>query len=128
MSGLSIQAFYKKELPQTQSPRKTSTPSKHLRDDGFTKKEVEARNNPLDRPWQPFEEYREVCIAQIEPGPGLIRFNGRIVNYSAAFLDSKNVYSRPAHQLIVKDDTGAIAVRALHHVAQQIRRTETNFR
>ncbi|KAF6826749.1 nucleic acid-binding protein [Colletotrichum plurivorum] len=109
MSGLSIQAFYKKEL--LQSPRKASASSKHLQDDGFTKKEVEARNNPLDRPWTPLEEYREVCIAHIEPGPGLIRFNGRIVNYSAAFLDSKNIYSRPAHQLIVKDDTGAISVK-----------------
>ncbi|KAJ3958083.1 hypothetical protein N0V92_005335 [Colletotrichum tropicale] len=108
MSDFSIQAFYKKEVPTSSVVAPTK---KHPQDDGFTQAEVEAGNNPLDRRWDPSDEYHQVCIANIQPGPALIRFTGRIVNYTPAFLDSKNTYTRPAHQLIVKDDTGAIAVK-----------------
>ncbi|KAK2755244.1 hypothetical protein CKAH01_01136 [Colletotrichum kahawae] len=111
MSDFSIQAFYKKEVPTSSvAPPPTK---KYPQDDGFTQAEVEAGNNPLDRRWDPSEGYHQVCIANIQPGPALIRFTGRIVNYTPAFLDSKNTYTRPAHQLIVKDDTGAIAVKLI---------------
>ncbi|KAL2877358.1 hypothetical protein SGCOL_007297 [Colletotrichum sp. CLE4] len=74
---------------------------------------MESGHHPLDRIWNPSEEYLEVRIGQIEPGPNRICFTGRVVNYTPALLDSKNNYSRPAHQLIVVDGTGAIAVKVI---------------
>ncbi|GKT50364.1 uncharacterized protein ColSpa_10545 [Colletotrichum spaethianum] len=111
MSTFSIQAFYKKELPT--SSEAASTVRWPLKDDGFTQAEIDAGNNPLARPWNPSEDYEEVCIGDIQPGPNRIRFTGRVVNYAPALLDSMNTYSRPTHQLIVADDTGAIGVRLI---------------
>ncbi|KAJ0162411.1 hypothetical protein CTA2_4611 [Colletotrichum tanaceti] len=111
MSTFSIQASYQEELPtssETIPVIKSST-----KDVAFTQEEVEAGHNPLKRPWNPTEVYEEVCIDHIQPGPTRIRFTGRIVNYAAAFLGIKNIYSRPAHQLIVADGTGAIRVKLL---------------
>ncbi|OHE94023.1 hypothetical protein CORC01_10715 [Colletotrichum orchidophilum] len=110
MPAFSIQAFYQREV--------STTPNNALRDsmmqppdDGFTQAEVESGQNPLGRPWNPSGEYSEVHIGHIQPGPNRICFTGRIVNYVPAFLVSKVTYSRPAHQLIVVDGTGAIAVK-----------------
>ncbi|KAK2003190.1 hypothetical protein LX36DRAFT_625427 [Colletotrichum falcatum] len=108
MSAISIQAFFKKELPT--SPRIAPADKWPRKDDGFTKEEIDAGHNPLDRPWNPSEDYENVCIGDVQLGPTRIRFTGRIVNYVPAFLDSKKTYSRPAHQLIITDDTGAIGV------------------
>ncbi|KAF9882057.1 hypothetical protein CkaCkLH20_00093 [Colletotrichum karsti] len=112
MAGYSIQAFYKKEVLPTPAAAACSPTKRHAaQDDGFTQAEVDAGNNPLDRQWNPSEKYHDILIDNIQPGPALVCFTGRIVNYAPAFLDSKNVYSRPAHQLVVKDDTGAITVK-----------------
>ncbi|KAK1983259.1 hypothetical protein LZ30DRAFT_748764 [Colletotrichum cereale] len=105
---ISIQAFYKKELPT--APEAAPTDRWPRKDNGFTQAEINAGNHPLDRPWNPSEDYESVCIGDIQLGPTRIRFTGRIVNYAPAFLDTKKTYSRPAHQLIVTDDTGAIGV------------------
>ncbi|KAK2065202.1 hypothetical protein LY76DRAFT_672707 [Colletotrichum caudatum] len=104
----SIQAFYKRELPT--SPGTAPADRWTRRSDGFTQEEIESGHNPLDRPWSPSEEYENVRIGDIQLGPTRIRFTGRIVNYVPAYLDTKKTYSRPAHQLIIKDDTGAIGV------------------
>ncbi|KAK2019369.1 hypothetical protein LZ32DRAFT_548664 [Colletotrichum eremochloae] len=108
MSATSIQAFYKKEPPT--SPRTAPADRWPRKDDGFTQAEINYGHNPLDRPWNPSEDYETVCIGDIQLGPTRIRFTGRIVNYAPAFLDIKKTYSRPAHQLIITDDTGAIGV------------------
>ncbi|KAL0942513.1 uncharacterized protein CTRU02_200399 [Colletotrichum truncatum] len=111
MTDLSIQAFYEREVATLSS---TEPPSiRQPQDNGFTQAEIEARTNPLGRSWAPSVEYQELDIAHIQPGPALIRFTGRIINYAPSFLDSKNIYSRPAHLLIVKDDTGAVAVKLM---------------
>ncbi|KAK1488259.1 hypothetical protein CCUS01_14734 [Colletotrichum cuscutae] len=112
MSAPSIQAFYQREVPATPqdaSRDRTGFP----RADGFTQAEVESGHDPLGRIWNPSEEYSEVHIGQIEPGPNRICFTGRVVNYAPALLDSKNNYNRPAHQLIIVDGTGAIAVKVV---------------
>ncbi|KXH54471.1 hypothetical protein CSAL01_00627 [Colletotrichum salicis] len=109
MSASSIQTFFPREVsttPHSASRDRTGPP----RVDGFTQAEIESGHNPLDRIWNPSEEYSEVRIGQIELGPNRICFTGRVVNYTPALLDSKNNYSRPAHQLIVVDGTGAIAL------------------
>ncbi|OHW94548.1 nucleic acid-binding protein [Colletotrichum incanum] len=111
MSALPIQSFYKKEPPTL--PKNAPAVGLPLKDDGFTQAEINAGHNPLDRPWNPSEDYGEVCIGDIQPGPTRIRFTGRIVNYAPALLDYKNTYNRPTHQLIVTDDTGAIGVRLI---------------
>ncbi|OLN85860.1 hypothetical protein CCHL11_05393 [Colletotrichum chlorophyti] len=108
-SAFSTQAFYKKDV--SSSPCAATAPKILPHDDGFTQLEVDAGYNPLDRLWQPSGEYEEVCISQIHPGPTRILFTGRIVNYTPALLDANNTYTRPAHQLIVTDDTGAIGVK-----------------
>ncbi|CCF45050.1 hypothetical protein CH063_03496 [Colletotrichum higginsianum] len=111
MSTFSIQAFYQKEpLPSSEI---TLAMKSSTNDVAFTQAEVEAGHNPLKRPWNPTEVYEKVCIGHIQPGPTCIRFTGRIVNYAAAFLGTKNTYSRPAHQLVVADGTGAIGVRLI---------------
>ncbi|GJC79429.1 hypothetical protein ColLi_02267 [Colletotrichum liriopes] len=122
MSAFSIQAFYKKELPTLSET--ASAIGWPLKDDGFTQAEVDAGHNPLDRPWNPSEDYEEVYIGDIQPGPTRIRFTGRIVNYVPALLDYKNTYSRPAHQLIVTDDTGAIGV-LIHAATRALQRLTT---
>lgn len=79
------------------------------RDNGFTQAELQALN-PLSRQWTPTEDYQKVLINDILPGKGCICFSGRIVSCKPAEIDAKAQYSKAYHYLIVKDDTGAIAV------------------
>ena len=59
---------------------------------------------------QPDKEYAESPISDIRLGSRLVKFQGRIVNYTAAVLKGKQ-YSRPWHLIVIKDDTAAIARR-----------------
>ena len=55
------------------------------------------------------KEYAEGPISDVRLGSRLVKFQGRIVNYTAAVLKGKQ-YTRPWHLIVLKDDTAAIAV------------------
>lgn len=104
-SSLSIQAFLQKEPGSTESTIADHPPPSS----GFT--EAEAIANPLSREWKPTEEYEPVAIGNIFQGKGNIRFSGRVVQFRASEMKKgTTTYSYPHHYIVVKDNTGGIAV------------------
>ncbi|KAL2020908.1 hypothetical protein VTK56DRAFT_7795 [Thermocarpiscus australiensis] len=109
MEPPSIQSFYRKEA--SSSPPKP-TDSGSSRNDKFTPEEIEVALRPLTQVWKPKGTYEQVTIADLQPGPGKVRFTARIVNFSL----SKDGPNRPMlpqgfHFLVVKDNTGAVAIK-----------------
>lgn len=102
LPDLSIQAFYQKDL------------SSFSGNEAFTPDEVEAALRPVMKTWKPKGEYNTVKINELQPGPGRFRFSGRIVSFSLANdATLKNMLPDGFHFLVVKDDTGVVAVRCL---------------
>lgn len=88
-------------------------PSASSPGDGFTQSEryVETRAPEEDKSWVPQQEYTDMDIADLVPGPGCRTFMGRIVN----FFDQPNSSKMPRAakgcvKMVVKDDTGVISV------------------
>jgi len=100
LPDLSIQAFYQKDR------------SSFSGNEAFTPDEVEAALRPLVKTWKPKGEYNTVNIDELQPGPGRFRFSGRIVSFSLANdATLKSMLPDGFHFLVVKDDTGVVAVR-----------------
>jgi hypothetical protein len=111
MAFPSIQSFYQKE-GSPPAPRMSKPDDQH-QGNGFTAAEVEATLRPLTQTWKPKGTYEEVKISELQPGPGKVRFMGRIVNFSPAKDDPnrRSLLPQGFHFLVVKDDTGVVSVR-----------------
>ncbi|KAK0659734.1 hypothetical protein QBC41DRAFT_384230 [Cercophora samala] len=108
----SIQSFYHKESA-------SSGPS-NPENQAFTPAEIEAARRPLTQSWRPNGIYEEVTIAELQPGRGKVQFKARIVNFSAASHGrGRSALSGDFHMLIVKDDTGVIALKLLSSGSDQ---------
>ncbi|KAK0616078.1 hypothetical protein B0T17DRAFT_592697 [Bombardia bombarda] len=115
MNFPSIQSFYQKEVtPKTHGPSKLLI---QAQDAGFTSTEVQAALRPLTQPWNPTGTYEPVAIAELEPGPRQkVRITGRLVNFSPSSEDREPKWGsvpQGYHLLVVKDDTGVVAIRLL---------------
>jgi hypothetical protein len=79
--------------------------------DAFTAEEIERSLDPLSCGFNPSREYAHVDIGGLIPGPKAVTFFGRIVNFNVHHGRSKSHAAATGwHNLIVKDDTGAICV------------------
>ena len=117
----SIQSFYK----PTSTPRPSSTTphsnqasttinSSLTTSDGFTASEMTSNLSQDLTPWTPRQEYEEVEIAELTPGPGRVSFMGRVVNfYPQPMASKKEVAAKGYIKALVKDDSGAVAVSSL---------------
>lgn len=80
--------------------------------DGFNEAEVEAVLHPtVAENWLPSQEYDELEIASLIPGPRRVVFKGRIANFHHQATTSKRPRAaKGCVKIIVKDNTGAIMV------------------
>lgn len=106
---LSIKSFCKREVQSEQHIFSQTLAAKE--GDGFTEVELVNSLDPLSRKWDPDREYKKLAICHIHAGPRHISFMGRIVNMKSYFgLSIEQPKASGWHQLIIKDDTGAIFV------------------
>ncbi|KAF2432419.1 hypothetical protein EJ08DRAFT_131912 [Tothia fuscella] len=105
----SIQSFFSSSKP-TNPP---SSPSSAIPGDGFTPQEVDAVLLPtIDESWMPAQEYEEVEIASLIPGPRCVTLQGRIANfYDQATPSKKPRAAKGCVKVIIKDESGAVTVR-----------------
>lgn len=84
--------------------------------DGFTSEErVVHHPSAVEKSWNPPQEYDEVEIKDLVPGPGCRTFMGRIANFFDQPTQSKRPRAaRGCVKIIVKDDSGAITVSFLY--------------
>lgn len=67
--------------------------------------------HPTSAQWMPTQEYEEVDIGALEPGPKFVTFMGRIVNlYNMPKPSKREEAARGLLKLTVADDTGALTV------------------
>ncbi|KAL2038130.1 hypothetical protein N7G274_009077 [Stereocaulon virgatum] len=96
----SIQSFFQLEVP---------SPTTHRR---FTFSEVDNSLHPALHEWQARTAYDEVDIGSLVPGPGCVAVTGRVANFFDQTMNSKMPRAaKGCLKLIVKDDTGAFAVK-----------------
>lgn len=82
--------------------------------DAFTIDELESTLDPLKSPFNPSHEYTQHNIGELAPGTRPVKFIGRVVSFTTQYRRSNsNVAATGWHQLIVKDNTGAICVSNL---------------
>ncbi|KAK4177849.1 hypothetical protein QBC36DRAFT_370512 [Triangularia setosa] len=105
----SIQSFYHKDTASFK-PSKPYNPE----NEAFTPAEIEVTRRPLTQTWRPNGVYQEVTIAELQVGRGKVRFKARIVNFSTATHGrGRSALPENFHMLIVKDDTGVVALKLL---------------
>ena len=106
----SIQTFYRREVPKP-TENEPPTSSTIVPGDGFTEKELSDARDPLNRKWKPEQEYEELGIGDLVPGPKAVTFIGRVVNVSTIWGRSqKQPKAAGWHYLILKNNTAAISV------------------
>ena len=107
----SIQSFFQKEVP-TVRPPKPAKPVEATAGDGFTSSEIESALHAELHPWQPRCEYKDIDIGNLEPGPGCVAIQGRVVNlYEQPFASKMPHAAKGCLNLLVKDNTGVMRVR-----------------
>ncbi|KAL0467200.1 hypothetical protein QR685DRAFT_449317 [Neurospora intermedia] len=105
-----IQSFYQKASPASSAFSQTllGTPRSNHAD---------MSRAPLTETWKPQGSYARVNISELQPGRGKVRFMGRIVNLCPAKPDHqpRALSSLPSgfHFMVVKDDTGVVAIKLL---------------
>lgn len=91
-----------------------SSSSSHNFSDGFSNEErrVDTRVQAVtNRSWVPQQDYDDIDIADIIPGPGCRTFMGRVVNlFDQPHASKKPLAAKGCMKMIIKDDTGAISV------------------
>lgn len=79
--------------------------------DGFTPEEMEASVSLTPEQWQPSQDYDDVSIGDLSPGPRRVTFVARIVNfYNQPIVSKKPQAAKGCLNMLVKDDTAAITV------------------
>jgi len=64
--------------------------------------------------WEPAREYTELSISELCHGPRAVVFAGRVVNTTTIWGKSaKEPRARGWHYILLKDDGGAVSVRAI---------------
>jgi hypothetical protein len=108
----SIQSFFSATKPNISVPKRATSDACPSSGDGFTDAEVQAVLQPtIDKNWLPDQEYEELDIAALTPGPGCVTFQGRVANFfNQATPSKKPRAAKGCVKIIVKDDTGAITV------------------
>ncbi|KAK3403012.1 hypothetical protein B0T20DRAFT_474813 [Sordaria brevicollis] len=107
-----IQSFYQKEFSASSDSSRTlsatSTPGSNP---------AGTNRAPSMETWRPQGTYQRVRISELQPGTGKVRFMGRLVTIIAARADYQPKALSPlqagTHFLVVKDDTGVIAIKLL---------------
>ncbi|KAK3327159.1 hypothetical protein B0T19DRAFT_441177 [Cercophora scortea] len=120
MPSSSIQSFYQKETssspprPPHMAPRPYRPDAPRL-SDGYAPAEAGAARRPLTQTWKPQGTYEEKSIGGLQLGPTKVRFIGRIVNFTSAKDGRPKLSLLPQgfHFLVVKDNTGAVAIKLL---------------
>ena len=109
----SIQSFFQPEVPSSSHKSHRRPSSKTDTNDGFTSSEVEAASHPSLHIWQPRTTYNDIDIGSLVPGPGCVALMGRVANFNDQTINSKSPQAaKGCLKIIVKDDTGAVAVIA----------------
>ncbi|MCJ1308764.1 hypothetical protein MMC25_002418 [Agyrium rufum] len=119
-SNASIQHYFNPHsLPSKHSSPFTSNPISSILTPGESSnisaksQSSSVTNTGLQRQWIPKAEYEETDIAALVPGPGRVMIGGRIVNFYDQKIEKKTSpqAARGCIKLIVKDDTGVIAIK-----------------
>jgi hypothetical protein len=104
----SIQSFYAREVGDVAEPEQLTGAASG---EGFTEDELTDALDPLTRKWNPDKDYEGLAIAQLIPGPRAVNFAGRIVSLNLTQGQSQTHPKASGwHNIIVKDDSAAIAV------------------
>jgi len=109
----SIQSFFQASKPISAQNGTTKQPSTMSNSgDDFTITEVDTVLHPsINEFWTPTEDYTEMDIANLAPGPRRITFQGRIANlYDQRTPSKKPQAATGCMKCIVKDDSGAVTV------------------
>ena len=115
-TSTSIQSFFQPEAPSPRSRQNSQHPpnASEVIDDGFDLSDVDTALHPTLHKWQPRTDYEETAIGDLMPGPGCVTLMGRIVNFYDQATPSKMPQAaKGCIKVIVKDDSGALAVSAL---------------
>lgn len=65
----------------------------------------------IDESWVPVQEYEELEIANLVPGPKCVSFQGRVANFYDQNTPSKRPKAAKGYvKIVVKDDSGALTV------------------
>ncbi|KAK3988309.1 hypothetical protein QBC44DRAFT_382419 [Cladorrhinum sp. PSN332] len=114
MSSSTIQSFYQREVPTVPHHQPKASSEAHPEGDAFTQAELDAARRPVTQQWVPLGVYKKVTIDALQQGPGKVRFTGRIVNFSsAANVAGRSTLPQNYHNLVVKDNTGVVAIKLL---------------
>ena len=106
----SIKSFFQPEV-RGLSPPKPSAPPGIAASDGFSESEVDKALHPSPPPWNPSQDYEEMTIACLRPGPAPRQVVGRIVNlYHLPTQRKKPLAAEGCLKLTVKDVTGVLYV------------------
>lgn len=122
----SIQSFFQPEVPSARRPKKpTNIETNTDSGDGFTAAEISSALHPTLYEWQPRTTYEDMDIGNLIPGPGYVALMGRVVNFYDQVMTSKMPQAaKGCLKVVVKDDTGAFAVRA--HLITTVHETKAN--
>lgn len=109
MSYPSVKSFFQTEVRQVPNSVIDNDPAQP--GDGFTAAEIEEAIDPLKRSFNPVKDYSDSGIIDLKPGPGLVAFMGRVVNFCTRFGRSKNERAAKGwHLVVLRDDTAIICV------------------
>ncbi len=107
----SIQSFFRPES-STEASRASRSIIPTAPGDGFTAAEMEEALHPTPKSWTPRQEYEEMDIGSLIPGPKAVTFMGRIANFFDQQTQSKMPNAAKGfHKVVVGDESGALTVR-----------------
>lgn len=110
-SDASIQQFFL-PTPGTSPVKKGATAPLTNVGDGFTEQEIHDALRPALLDWHPEQEYEDLDISLLQPGPHAVVFMGRVANiYDLANTPKSPRSAKGCVKLCVKDGGGAITVR-----------------
>jgi hypothetical protein len=115
----SINAFFSPVSSPSKSPRRGEpSPAPTMTasiGDGFTDLELRSDDLPASEQWQPQNDFEDVNIGELSPGPRRVSFTARVVNVYDQIVHSKVQKSaRGCLKVLVKDDSALLLVRHAH--------------
>ena len=105
----SIRDFFQAD-PSTQRTNTLLTFDSSI-SDGFTPEEMDTTQDLPVEQWETNQDYTDISVGDLVPGPRKVTFVARIVNfYNQPIASKKPQAAKGCLNLLVKDDTAAITV------------------
>ena len=120
----SIRSFFQPEVPLIQnSKRRKLDETTEDMNDGFTPSEIASALQLTLHEWKPNGVYKDMEIGSLIPGPDCVALMGRVVNfYDQVMLSKMPQAAKGCLKVLVKDDTGVLAVSSPHRRQYAVRK------